>query len=93
MFRNREILLDDYEMQNDLPTEYPSSNTGLQPGGPYLSSLLQPYFTLQGYLHSSMGMAASIDIGSEEALWLLGQIKHEIGKNWETGCSLSSKEL
>lgn len=81
MFRNRETLLDDYEMQNGLPTEYPSSNTGLKPGGTYLSSLLQPYFTLQGYLHSSVGMTASIDIGNEEALWLPGQIKHEIGRN------------
>lgn len=69
------------EMQNDLPTEYPSSNTELKPGGKYLSSLLQPYFTLQGYLHSSMGMAASIYIGSEAALGLLRQIKHEFRKN------------
>lgn len=60
MFRNGEILLDDYEMQNDLPTECPSLSTELKPGGKYLSSLLQHYSTLQGYLHSSMGMAASI---------------------------------
>lgn len=32
-------------------------------------------------IYTPLGMAASIDIGSEEALWLLGQIKHEIGKN------------
>lgn len=80
MFRNRDILYD-YEMQNYLPTEYPPSNMELKPGGKYLSSLLQLFFTLQGYLHSSMGMAASIYMGSEEAPGLLRQIKHEIGKN------------
>lgn len=60
MFRNKEILLDDYEIQNDLPTECPSSSTELKPGGKYLTSLLQHYFTLQEYLHSSLGMTACI---------------------------------